>query len=118
MEIVITRAMIDNALKFYSIFDNNYKMKCYKCVDEIQKNSEYQDKVNNIYNLLFIDNNNKIRELWNIKNTSDLFGKFSNPFITNVLLIAICFEYMIIRMSILFLMYSFIFCLILKKWRG
>ena len=84
MEIVITRAMIDNALKFYSIFDNNYKMKCYKCVDEIQKNSEYQDKVNNIYNLLFIDNNNKIRELWNIKNTSDLFGKFSNPFITNV----------------------------------
>lgn len=88
MEIVITRAMIDNALKFYSIFDNNYKMKCYKCVDEIQKNSEYQDKVNNIYNLLFIDNNNKIRELWNIKNTSDLFGKFSNPFITNVLLLS------------------------------
>jgi len=38
-------------------------------------------------------------------------------FITNALLIAICFESMIIRMSILFLMYSFIIFLILKKWR-
>ena len=37
---------------------------------------------------MFIDNNNKIRELWNIKDTSDLFGKFSNPFITNVVLLA------------------------------
>jgi len=39
-------------------------------------------------------------------------------FITFALLIAICFEYMIIRMSILFLMYSFIIYLILKKWRS
>ena len=42
--------MIDNALEFYSISDNEYKMKCYKCVDEIQQNSDFQDKVNNIYN--------------------------------------------------------------------
>lgn len=88
MKILITRAMIDNALKFYSISDNQYKMKCYKCVDEIQQNSDYQEKVNNIYNLLFIDKNNQIRELWSIKNTSDLFGEISNPFITNVLLLA------------------------------
>lgn len=90
MKILITRAMIDNALKFYSISDNEYKMKCYKCVDEIQQNSEYQDKVDNIYNILFIDKNDKIRKLWHVNNTSDLFGNISNPFITNVLLLAGC----------------------------
>lgn len=90
MKILITRAMIDNALEFYSISDNEYKIKCYKCVDEIQQNSDYQDKVNNIYNLLFIAKNDRIRELWSIKNTSDLFEKISNPFITNVLLLAGC----------------------------
>lgn len=90
MKFLITRAMIDNALKFYSISDDEYKMKCYKCVDEIQQNSNYQNKVNNIYNVLFIDKNDRIRELWNIKNTSDLFGKISNPYITNVLLLAGC----------------------------
>lgn len=90
MKILITRAMIDNALEFYSISDNEYKMKCYKCVDEIQQNSDFQDKVNNIYNLLFIDKNDRIRKLWSIKNTSDMFGKISNPFITNVLLLAGC----------------------------
>ena len=73
MKILITRAMIDNALEFYSISDNEYKMKCYKCVDEIQQNSDFQDKVNNIYNLLFIDKNDRIRKLWSIKNTSDMF---------------------------------------------
>lgn len=90
MKFLITRAMIDNALKFYSISDDEYKMKCYKCVDEIQQNSDFQDKVNNIYNLLFIDKNDRIRKLWSIKNTSDMFGKISNPFITNVLLLAGC----------------------------
>ena len=90
MKFLITRAMIDNALKFYSISDNEYKMKCYMCVDEIQQSSEYQNKVNNIYNVLFIDKNDRIRELWNIKNTSDLFGDISNPYITNVLLLAGC----------------------------
>lgn len=36
-------------------------------------------------------------------------------FVTLVLLIVICFENMIVRMSILFLMYTFISFLILKK---
>lgn len=82
--------MISNALSFYSISDNEYKVKCYTCVDEIQQNSDYQDKVNNIYNLLFIDKNDKIRKLWHVKNASDLFRNISNPFITNVLLLAGC----------------------------
>ena len=58
MEIVITREMIDNALKFYSIFDNNYKMKCYKCVDEIQKNSELNEfiPVPKLFHIKFFKN--------------------------------------------------------------
>ena len=88
MKNLITRTMIDNALKFYSILDNEYKMKCYKCVDEIQENKDYQEKVNDIYNLLYRDKNDRIRELWNIKNISELFGDYSNSFITNVLLLS------------------------------
>lgn len=90
MYATITKTMIDEALDFYNINDSEYKEKCYKCVDEIQQNSDYQDKVNNIYNVLFIDKNDRIRELWNIKNTSDLFGEISNLYITNVLLLAGC----------------------------
>ena len=90
MYATITKTMIDEALDFYNINDSEYKEKCYKCVDEIQQNSDYQDRVNNIYNVLFIDKNDRIRELWNIKNTSDLFGEISNLYITNVLLLAGC----------------------------
>lgn len=88
MSVLITKTIIDKALEFYSITDNEYKMKCYKCIDEIQQNSDYQETVKNVYNLLFADKNDNIRKLWSIKNKSELFGKISNHFITNVLLLA------------------------------
>ena len=88
MNVLITKSIIDEALRFYSIDDNEYKEQCYKCIDDIQQNSKYQEIVNNVYNLLFVDKNNKIRKLWNIKSTSELFGEINNPFITNVLLLS------------------------------
>lgn len=85
---LITKSMIDNSLEFYNIIDNEYRIKCYKCVDDINQNSDYQKIISNVYNLLFIDKNNNIRKLWSIKNISELFGEIKNPFITNVLLLS------------------------------
>lgn len=86
--ILITKAIIDDALKFYSISDDEYKMKCYKCVDEINQNSDYQEIVSNVYNILFLDKDDNIRKLWSIKNLKELFEDINNPFITNVLLLS------------------------------
>lgn len=88
MYATITKTMIDEALDFYNINDSEYKEKCYKCIYELEENKEYQDKVNEVYKILFIDKTDKIRSLWNLKKTSDLFGNFNNPFITNVLLLS------------------------------
>lgn len=85
---MITKTVIDQALEFYNISDSEYKEKCYKCIEEIEKDKEYQETVNEVYNTLFIDKNNKIRSLWSFKNLSDIFGNIKNPFITNVLLLS------------------------------
>jgi len=88
MSILITKTIIDKALDFYNVNDIEYKEKCYKCVEEIDSNIKYQDKVKELYNTLYVDKNNKIRELWSIKNVSDLFDDIKNLFITNILLLS------------------------------
>ena len=88
MCIMITKMMIDEALDFYNINDSEYKEKCYKCIDELEKSKEFQDKINEVYTILFIDKTNKIRSLWSIKKLQDLFGNIKHPFITNVLLLS------------------------------
>lgn len=88
MCITITKSMIDEALDFYNISDSEYKEKCYDCIYELEKNKEYQDKIKEVYNILFVDENDRIRDLWNIKELSDLFCNIKNPFITNVLLLS------------------------------
>lgn len=85
--ITIQKLLIDEALDFYNINDSEYKEKCYKCIDELEKNKGYQDKVNEVYETLFIDKTDKISNLWSIKKISDLFGNIKHPFITNVLLL-------------------------------
>ena len=88
MYIKITKTMIDESLDFYNISDSEYKEKCYKCIDELEESKEYQDIVNEVYKILFINKTDKIRNLWNIKKMSDLFGNIKNPFITNILLLS------------------------------
>lgn len=85
---MITKTMIDEALDFYDINDSEYREKCYKCIEELEENKEYQNKANEVYNTLFVEKNDKIRNLWKHKKISDLFGNINNPFITNVLLLS------------------------------
>ena len=78
---------IEEALKYYSIKDNNYKEKCNKCINEITKNEKIYEKANEIYEILYIDKTGKLIELWKEKDINLLFGEKVNPFITNVLLL-------------------------------
>ena len=87
MDVKINKKIIDKSLDFYNINDSQYKDKCYKCIEEINSNCELKHRVYNIYNLLYMDLDDNIRKLWEIKNITDLFGEVSNSYITSVLIL-------------------------------
>ena len=84
---IFEKEKIEEALKYYSIKDNNYKEKCNKCINEITKDEKIYKKANEIYEILYIDKTGKLIELWKEKDINLLFGEKVNPFITNVLLL-------------------------------
>ncbi len=83
----INNNLIENSLKFYGINNRDYLDRCKKCINEINQNLEIQLEMYKIYNILYIDNTNKISQLWEIKNIEELFKNKVNPFITNILLL-------------------------------
>ena len=76
---------IDNALKYYQINDINYKNKCYKCIDDLNSIKNFNNKAEEVYNILY--KNNTIDTLWQRENEIELFGEQYNPFITSVLVL-------------------------------
>lgn len=82
------KLQIDQALLYYEISDNDYKEKCYKCLEYIYNNKNLEKEFNNLYQILFVDKTNKIRELWNVKSLDELFGEKAPHYITNLLLLS------------------------------
>lgn len=78
---------INEALNFYNITDEEYKNKCYQCIENINKNNEILNKFNDIYKLLYEDKTGEYRKLWKIKNPKGLFGQDYPIFSTNILLL-------------------------------
>lgn len=78
---------IKEALEFYNIRDAEYIEKCYECIEFINKNANIKIRIHELFNILYIDENTKLSELWKIKNIEELFGKDCHPFITNILLL-------------------------------
>ena len=78
---------INNALKYYNISDTNYINNCYKCIEDINLDKEFSKKVEEVYNILYKDKSNKIKELWNKNSIIELFDENCNPFATNVLVL-------------------------------
>ena len=78
---------IKEALEYYNIKDIDYQEKCNRCIDEINNNKKIQGKINEIYEILYIDKTEKLRELWKIKDTRILFAEEVNPLTTNILLL-------------------------------
>lgn len=87
MKIEFNKLSIDEAIRFYSIQDLEYKTKCYECINQINNNKQFQEKVEEIYHILYLDNTNKISELWKERELTNLFGDKYHPFVTNILLL-------------------------------
>ena len=79
---------IDNALLYYGINDEEYKIQCYNCLESVKHNTTLQKEFNDLFNVLFVDKTNKIKELWNIKSLNMLFSETVHPYITNLLLLS------------------------------
>ena len=78
---------INNALNFYNISDKMYINNCYKCIEDINSIKDFNQKAEEVYNILYRDKSNKINNLWNKENIIELFGKNYNPFVTNILVL-------------------------------
>jgi len=78
---------IDNALEYYQINDINYKDKCYKCVEDVNEIQSFNDRVKEIYDILYDEKSFAIDTLWKRQNMVELFGEYYNPFITSVLVL-------------------------------
>ena len=76
-----------SALRFYNINDKIYEAKCIEAIGIIKDNEILRNNVLEIYNILYNHIEDKIAELWNLHDISDLFGTDSVPFVTNILLL-------------------------------
>lgn len=78
---------IENALKYYQIEEEEYKNKCYECIEDIENIEELHTKVEEIYNILYKDEKYQIDNLWKVQNLKEIFGEDSKPFVTNLLVL-------------------------------
>lgn len=84
----MNKEIIDEALLFYDIEDDKYKLKCYECLEQIEKDSKLAEEFNDIFKILYVSKSNKISELWSIKSLNDLFSNGVHSYITNLLLLS------------------------------
>lgn len=71
--------IIDDSLLFYGINDVEYKSECYKCIEFLNDNPKIRKEFNDLFNILFVDKTNKVKELWNIKSINMLFSELVHP---------------------------------------
>lgn len=55
----INKKIIEKALKFYEINNQEYINKCYECIENINNNSNLQKEIDEIYKILYVDNTQK-----------------------------------------------------------
>lgn len=84
---MINKEIIDESFDFYEI-DNKYKEKCYNIVNDICKNDVFKKSFENMYKILYEDDFEKIKKIWNEKDINVLFGDSIDPFITNLIILS------------------------------
>ncbi len=80
--------IIKEALSFYEINDENYKLNCLECFEYINQSKELIKEFSDIYDILFIDKTNKIEKLWNIDSVESLFTQRIKLYVTSLLLLS------------------------------
>lgn len=87
-DLLIKKEDLEIALEFYNINIEDYKNKCYKCLDEIDKNSELKNKINYVLRLVYSNESKQLELLWNENDFSKFFGETYNKFIHNIILLS------------------------------
>lgn len=87
-DLLIKKEDLEIALEFYNINIEDYKNKCYKCLDEIDKNSELKNKINYVLKLVYSNESKQLELLWNENDLSKFFGETYNKFIHNIILLS------------------------------
>lgn len=88
--IYVEVAEIKNALNYYEIFDQSYIDKCCKCVEDLNSIENFNKKFEQIYEILYGNQMEKIDALWQTQNKAEVFGECYNPFVTSVLILLGC----------------------------
>lgn len=87
-DLLIEKDNIEKALTFYNINIADYKNKCYKCLNDINKNSELKNKINYVLKLLYSKKSEQLELLWKENDLNKFLGKFYNKFIHNIILLS------------------------------
>ena len=87
-DLLIKKEDLEIALEFYNINIEDYKNKCYKCLDEIDKNSELKNKINYVLKLVYSNESEQLELLWNESDWSRFLGESYNKFIHNIILLS------------------------------
>ena len=87
-DLLIEKDNIEKALTFYNINIEDYKDKCYKCLADINKNIELKDKINYVLKLLYGNESEQLKLLWNESDLSRFLGESYNKFIHNMILLS------------------------------
>ena len=87
-DLLIKKEDLEIALEFYNINIEDYKDKCYKCLDDINKNSELKNRINNVLKLLYSKESEELKSLWNESDLSKFLGESYNKFIHNIILLS------------------------------
>ena len=86
--LLIEKDNIEKALTFYNINIEDYKKKCYKCLDDINKNNELKNRINQVVKLLYSNESEQLKLLWNESDLNRFLGESYNKFIHNIILLS------------------------------
>ena len=86
--LLIKKEDLEIALEFYNINIKDYKNKCYKCLDNINENSDLKNKINYVLKLLYSNESEQLKLLWNESDLSRFLGESYNKFIHNIILLS------------------------------
>lgn len=86
--LLIEKDNIEKVLTFYNINIEDYKDKCYKCLDDINKNSELKNKINYVLKFLYSNESEQLELLWKESNLNKFLGESYNKFIHNIILLS------------------------------
>ena len=87
-DLLIKKEDLEIALEFYNINIEDYKNKCYKCLDDINKNSELKNKINYVLKLLYGNESEQLELLWKESDLNKFLGEYYNKFIHNMILLS------------------------------